>query len=69
MRTVYKSNGIVYVKDSSGTWVVTKGNNPNPYSLGQEFLFKRTWLSVLTMTKYGEFETYEEMIDRVRSII
>lgn len=69
MRTVYKSKGVVYITDSVGTWIVTKGNPPNPYSIGSEFTLKLTWNSTDGMTNYGEYASYEEMIERVRSII
>ena len=69
MRSVYKSKGIVYVTDSTGTWIVERGNPPNPYSIGTEFKLKRTWISTDGMTKYGEFESYDNMIELVRSII
>lgn len=32
-RTVYKHNGVVYITDNAGTWIVNKGNAPNPYSI------------------------------------
>lgn len=68
-RTVYKNKGDVYLTDDSGTWIVSKGNSPNPYSMGSEFTLKRTWIPITGMCKYGEYETYEETMERVRSII
>lgn len=69
IRTVYKANGVVYITDNAGTWIVNKGNAPNPYSIGSEFLLKRTWITTDNMCKYGEYSTYEEAMNRVRSIM
>lgn len=68
-RTVYKHNGVVYLADNAGTWIVNKGNPPNPYSIGSEFSLKRTWLPTDNMCKYGDFDTYDDAMNRVRSII
>ena len=69
MRTVYKSKGVVYITDPTGTWIVKRGNPPNPFSIGSEFKLERTWINTDNMTKYGEYESYDAMIERVRSII